>query len=280
MAVEFAREPQFQKVVAGRTDVCLPGLLLEFAADAYPDVDVLACLAEIDRLGGLAKDRLMRRAGAGDLSCRLAELSRLLYQDEGFRGNRDDYYDPRNSYLNEVLERRCGIPITLGIVYMAVAWRAGLPMQGFAMPGHFVVGCPTCRGPLFVDPFAEGEVLDRQACQERIEQLTGKPGVVEEEHFRAARPREIAVRVLRNLKTSYAMRNEWLAMVSVQKRLTLLVPDSAEERRDLGLVYLRNGRAQRALEILEDYVRRCGTDQAQEVKPYLRSARRMVAELN
>src|SRR5687768_5974571 len=96
---EFVQDCQFNKLRAGRMDICLPGLMLEFAADAYPGIDALDCLGEIDRLGCLAIDRLVHCPGAsGDVAAALGEISRLLYCDEGFQGNREEYYDPRNSY--------------------------------------------------------------------------------------------------------------------------------------------------------------------------------------
>lgn len=279
MAAEFAHENEFNKLLAGRADVDLVWLMLEFSSDAYPDVDWLSCLAEIDRLGNVARSRVAEHA-PDDTRGRLAAISRLLYQEEGFRGNCKAYYDPRNSYLNEVLSRRCGIPISLGIVYLAVARRAGLPVYGVATPGHFVLGCNAPGEPLYVDPFCAGDILDRAACQARVEECLCQKGVLTDQHFRAASMREIAVRVLRNLKAAYALEDQWEQMLPVQKRLSLLLPDYPEERRDLGLIYLRTGRAPRAVKLLEQFAQGCSKDQAREVEPFLRSARRMMAELN
>jgi regulator of sirC expression with transglutaminase-like and TPR domain len=134
---------------------------------------------------------------------------------------------------------------------------------------------------LYVDPFTHGDVLSRDACRERIVESVGRGEmVVRDKDFRPATPPEIAIRVLRNLKTAYALRNQWEPMLPVQRRLMLLLPFSKEERRDLGLVYLRTGRPKRALPILENYLKECSQAQAAEVKPYLRSARRMVVEMN
>src|SRR6185295_14874209 len=118
-------------------------------------------------------------------------------------------YEPQTSYLNEVLARRCGTPISLGILYMSVASRAGLKMFGVNTPGHFVIGA-CCKGEkLFVDPFNNGDVLDLCDCRCRVQQNLGKTGTVSEEHFRAAAPLDIAVRVLRNLKAAHAMQECW-----------------------------------------------------------------------
>ncbi len=204
----------------------------------------------------------------------------MLYVVEGFRGNSQAYYDPRNSYLNEVLARRLGIPISLGIIYLAVAERAGLAMYGVGTPGHFVLGSEDAEETLYVDPFSQGTVLDRGQCQALVEQLLGEPGVLADEHFRPATQREIATRVLRNLKAAYVMESQWTPAVPVQQRLTLLSPGKADEGRDLGLIYLRTGHPIEAIGLLETHLRQCGESQAEELRPYLRAARRMAAELN
>jgi regulator of sirC expression with transglutaminase-like and TPR domain len=231
-------------------------------------------------LGQQAADRVAALGPDASLRRKLRAVSRLLYDEEGFRGNRDEYYDPRNSYLNEVLFRRQGIPISLGIVYLAIAERAGLPVFGVSTPGHFVLGCEMEGETWYVDPFDGGEVLSLSACWQRIERINGQPGSVEEDDFRPASMLEIAVRVLRNLKAAYAMRNQWQEALPVQKRLTLLLPELPEERRDLGLIYLRTGYVYRAIELLEEFIGQAGSDQAEMVVPYLCTARRMLAEMN
>src|SRR5471030_107326 len=201
---QFESNPEFSKLLSGRCEVDLVQLMLELAADAYPDLDRVGCLLEIDQLGVACGDVAAARKTC-DVRGRLAAISQLLYEVEGFHGNRDDYYEPENSYLNEVLARRCGIPISLGILYMAVAARTGLKMFGVNTPGHFMVGCCSAGEPLFVDPFTNGDVLDRAACKGRIEATLNHKGAVADEHFRAAAPIDIAARVLRNLKAAHAL---------------------------------------------------------------------------
>ena len=279
MPDDFAQDGQFCRLRRGE-EIDLVGLLLEFAGDATPGIDTLACLAEIERLGRAAQRRLAARSLLPGCLAGLMEISRVLYEVEGFQGNRDDYYDPRNSLLDAVLSRRRGLPITLGILYIAVAERAGCAAYGVATPGHFFVGCETPGETLYVDPFGRGDVLSRCACRQRIEETLGRQGIVGDADFRRASSLEIAVRVLRNLKTAYAMRNDWPAMLPVQRRLALLLPDRPSERRDLGLIYLRTGQPRRALELLEEYQTGCEPPQDEELKPYLRAARQMAAELN
>lgn len=277
---EFTGDVEFRKLLAGRTDIDLVQLLLEFAADAYTRLDRYECLLEIDRLSVACDRRRMPLADSANVRERLAEISRVLYGVEGFHGDRDTYYDPDNSYINRVLERRCGLPITLGILYMAVAARVGVRMFGVNTPGHFVIACSADADTLYVDAFTGGEILDRESCKARIEQLTGQHGKVLAEHFRPATPGDIAVRVLRNLKTAYAMQGDWQGVLPVQQRLALMLPQFPQEQRDLGLVYLRTGEPQKAVMLLEDYVSLCGADQAAVLDAPLRTARKMLAELN
>jgi regulator of sirC expression with transglutaminase-like and TPR domain len=271
--------PELDKLIAGRNEIDLVQFMIELAADVYPQLDRVGCLLEIDRLGVACSDQAACRY-TSSVRERLRAISRLLYEVEGFHGNREAYYEPENSYLNEVLARRCGIPISLGILYMAVAARTGLKMFGVNTPGHFVVGCACGGDVLFVDPFTNGDVLDQSACKCRIQQTLGKGCAIDDEQFRAAGSIDIAARVLRNLKAAYAMQDCWPDVLRVQRRLAALLPHDLQERRDLGLVYLRLGQPTKALPALEQYLTVCGSQQAAALRPSLQAARRMVAELN
>jgi regulator of sirC expression with transglutaminase-like and TPR domain len=276
---QFDASPEFAKLLAGRDEIDLVQFMLELAADAYPDLDRVGCLLEIDRLSVACCDHAAGRAMAS-VRERLTAISETLYEVEGFHGNREAYYEPQNSYLNEVLARRCGIPISLGILYMAIAARAGLRVFGVNAPGHFVVGCLHNAGTLFVDPFTNGDVLELAACKQRIERVLGKPGALADEDFYAAAPLDIAARVLRNLKAAYAMQDCWPEVLRVQQRLSALLPQIPQECRDLGLIYLRLGEPTKALPVLEQYLDVCGSEQAAALEPSLHAARRMIAELN
>jgi regulator of sirC expression with transglutaminase-like and TPR domain len=280
MALTFASDIEFTKLLAQQTGINLVRLMLEFATDAYDGIDARHCLAEIDALADQAAQRVAELGPEASLREKLQAVSLMLYDEEGFRGNREDYYDPRNSYINELLSRREGIPISLGILYMAVAQRAGLPVYGVSSPGHFMLGCRLEGEIWFVDPFDRGEELSPEASLRRLDRINGKPGSVSEEDLQPATMLEIAVRVLRNLKAAYAMRNRWQEALPVQKRLTLLLPELPDERRDLGLIYMRTGHVYRAIQLLEQYLSQCDCDQAEMVRPYLITARRMLAEMN
>lgn len=281
----FADDAEFQKLRQGRRNVDLPLLLGEYARDAYPDLDLSPTLLELDRLGAAAAVELALLPPSAGAAERLQTISRLLYDTEGFRGNEEDYYNPRNSYLNDVIERRLGIPITLAIVYMAVAERAGLPMFGVGAPGHFVLVAADAAAAIdhqswYVDPFNDGRVMTVDECIALVEDRSGGQFRVSREHLRPASPWEIGLRVLRNLKTCHVMRDDWQAALPVQQRLLLLLPNLATERRDLGLIYLRCGDPLRALQWLEPYAAACAKEERAELEDYLKAARRMSAERN
>jgi regulator of sirC expression with transglutaminase-like and TPR domain len=276
----FSVDAESQKLIGGGVDVDLVQWLMELAVERYPALDRLECLLELDRLGVACSAQPAFLDPTSSVGERLSAVSHVLYEVEGFHGNHDDYYDPRNSFLSDVLTRRTGLPITLGIVYMAVASRAGLRLYGVNTPGHFVLGCPTAAGPIYVDAFSRGDVLNQQACRRRVERILGKPGAIFDEHFRPAAPRDIALRVLRNLKTALAMKEDWPALLSVQRRLVSLDPRATEERRDLGLLLLRAGQPHRALPLLEQSLSGANCEEAAVLGASIRAARKLVAEMN
>lgn len=281
----FPDDVEFRKLCRGRRDVDLVVLLGEFARDAYPQLDLTPTLAELARLGEAARIAVARLPATAGTADRLRTVSDVLYDVEGFAGNEDDYYAPCNSYVNDVVRRRRGIPISLAIVYAAVARRADVTTFGVGAPGHFVLssGDPLAAGgneSWFVDPFDRGRVLTPAECIELIEDRNGGQIRVSAEHLRPASPWEIGLRVLRNLKMSHARRSDWPAALPVQKRLLMLLPNLAVERRDLGLIYLRCGEPRRALEYLEPYVRNCPAEERVELTGFVKAARRLAAELN
>lgn len=280
MALTSKHDREFRRLLAGEPAVDLAKLLLEFAADAYPDLQPGRWIAELDELRRRAEAGVEHLGPKAGLANRLAAVSRLLYAEHGFRGNHDDYYDPRNSYLNEVLQRRLGIPISLGIVYMTVAGGAGLEVFGVNAPGHFMLGATEGNQTLYVDPFESGDVLSLEGCRVALERRLGAGAEIGDSQLRPARHLEIAARVLRNLKAAYAMRDQWEQVLPVQSRLSQLLPEMSDEQRDLGLVYLRTGQPSQALAQFDAYLKVCQPDDAQSLTPYVRSARRMLAERN
>jgi len=190
---------------------------------------------------------------------RIAALNHFLFEELQFSGNVDAYYDPRNSYLNEVLDRRTGIPITLSIVYLEVGRRVGLRLQGVSFPGHFLVKLRVRRGQLVLDPFFGGEPQSVSALRSRLAQLMpqARAGEIDlETLLEAASSRQIVARVLRNLKAIYLQAENYTRALAVMNRMLLVVPESAEELRDRGLVYAKLECFRAALADLKNYARR------------------------
>jgi regulator of sirC expression with transglutaminase-like and TPR domain len=190
---------------------------------------------------------------------RVAALNHYLYEELQFSGNVDAFYDPRNSYLNEVLDRRIGIPITLSIVYLEIGRRIGLRLQGVSFPGHFLVKLRVRRGQLVLDPFSGGEPQSVTALRSRLAQLMPQARAREldlDELLEAASSRQIVARVLRNLKAIYLQAENYTRALAVMNRMLLAVPESAEELRDRGLVYEKLDCFRPALADLANYARR------------------------
>lgn len=190
---------------------------------------------------------------------RIAALNHYLFEELAFSGNVDSFYDPRNSYLNEVLERRTGIPITLSIVYLEIGRRVGLRLQGVSFPGHFLVKLRVRRGQLVLDPFSGGAPQSATALRGRLAHLMPQArarGLDLEELLEAASSRQIVARVLRNLKAIYLQSDHYSRALAVMNRMLLAVPESAEELRDRGLVHEKLECFRAALADLSSYERR------------------------
>lgn len=244
----------------------LQGALL-IARDAYPGLDVARYASEIDRLAAAVRGRALRGL---PLERQAAVLSEHLYGHCKFRGNSEDYYDPRNSFLNDVLDRRLGIPITLAIVYVEVARRVGVRASGVAFPGHFLVRLDRPEeGPLFIDPFGGGALLDHEALQELLRRAAGPDKTLEPSHLRAASVRSILVRMLMNLRAIYATRGEYAQLLVVLDRIIDLVPDASTELRDRGLLWAKLGAPQAAIADLRGYLAAHPGEDADQVRRLL-----------
>jgi len=230
---------------------------LLLAQDEYPGIDVAGALARLDAIAATVRGRLPADAAAEE---RVASLNQHLFAELGFRGNQAAYYDPRNSYLNEVLERRTGIPITLAIVYLEVGRRIGLAAAGVSFPGHFLVRARLARGrTLILDPFAAGAPCPERELRARLGRVlpAAEARAADlERYLEPASAREIVARVLRNLKAIYLKGGKLGQALAVMQRMLLVVPESAEELRDRGLVYERLECFRPALADLQNYLRR------------------------
>ena len=216
-------------------NLCEAALLI--AAEEYRNLDIASYLQQLDQLAATLKRRLRPDIGPADT---IIALNRFLFDEHGFSGDAADYYDPRNSFLNEVLDRKRGIPITLAVVYIEIGRRIGLPVQGISFPAHFLVKCPLREGTVVLDPYAKGISLSFDDLKQRIKSL--RNGVEPSRSVVAgalatASNKDIVVRMLRNLKGIYSHHKEWLKALSAVDRIIIAMPNSAEEYRDRGMFY-------------------------------------------
>ena len=219
----------------GDIDLALGALLI--AATDDPGVDIEGSLSNLNRMAAAVVARIP--AGAPPLE-QLNAVTDLLFGVIGFAGNQDDYYDPRNSYLNCVLERRLGIPITLSLLCMEVGRRAGVPVLGIGMPGHFIIRHRD-ESNFFVDAYNGGLLLNQEECGALMREAAGDAVRLEGRHLDPVTPREILARILRNLKAIYWEREEFDRCITAIGGLMAVLPDRPEEQRDRGVVHLKAG---------------------------------------
>jgi regulator of sirC expression with transglutaminase-like and TPR domain len=235
-----------------RTPLDVARAALCFArAIAYPELDVARSLADLADLARAVRTAVPASAPISQKAVLLAEF---LFQTRGFRGNVDDYGDPRNSYLNAVLERRLGIPISLSVLYVDVAGRLAIPAYGVGLPGHFIVGVSTEEGPWYFDPFHGGGRLAQSDCARLVQLTTGYSGPFRPAWLEPAPPRDVLARMLYNLRALYVQREDWLPAAAVIQHLRMLQPDVPEHVRDLGLLYVRQQALYHAVRYLELYL--------------------------
>jgi regulator of sirC expression with transglutaminase-like and TPR domain len=265
---ESHRRQLIDMVARPEDEVDLARASLLVACDEYPELEVDSYLQRLDTMADTVRGRL----GASPEAA-IAGLNRVLFEEEGFRGNTREYYDPRNSFLNDVLDRRTGIPISLSTVYIAVGRRAGVDVHGVGLPGHFVVRVSAAGEDALVDPFNGGTVLTPQDCQDRLDRIYGGRVRVGADMLAPCPPRSVLSRTLRNLKAIYLKADDHERALRTAELLVLLNPGAAEEVRDRGLVLAALECYALAATDLEAYV--AATPQALET-PQLRAR---IAEL-
>ena len=228
---------RLQQLVSGPEEsIDLAEAALLIATHAYPDLDIAQQLARIEELARTLDSRIQRQSGP---SQRIAALNEYLFAELGFAANEKDYYDPRNSCLNEVLERRVGIPITLSLLYMEVGGRIGLPLHGVSFPGHFLVKCALPEGTVVLDPYAGGISLGVADLQKRLRKVHGDelaPPVIAG-MLETAGKKEIILRLLRNLKAIYLRSQQFDRALTILDWIIAAAPDQPLERRDRGMIY-------------------------------------------
>lgn len=224
---------------------------LLIAQEEYPELERLRYFELLDDLAETARPLLSEES---EPYARVNLLSEYLFDEEKFRGNEDDYYDPRNSFLNEVLDRRLGIPLTLSIVYMEVGDRLGMRIEGVGMPGHFLVKYVDEREEIVVDPYRRGIILSPDDFRELLRSVTGQAIPVKVGELPVVTKKDILNRMLNNLKGIYLSRKDYPRALAAVERMLLVKPRQPEELRDRGLIKYRLGELQEAIFDLETYL--------------------------
>ncbi len=238
-----------------RDQLNLAEAALVIASDEYPQLAVAAYIERIDDLAATLRKRLRPDIAPGD---KLALLNHYLFEELGFTANSDDYYDPRNSYLNEVIDRRRGIPITLSILFIEMGRRIGLPLSGVSFPGHFLVKCALRDGAVMLDAYAKGAVLGIKDLQKRLRVLSGGMDVAPEAVMRlltAAQPADIVARMLRNLKAIHNESGERIKALTAANRVLDLCPQAADDYRERARLHEELECFRAALTDFESYLR-------------------------
>lgn len=226
---------------------------LVIALEEYPSLQLDQYLEQIDEWADAIRDRI---EGSSDIERIVAEINHFLFEQEGFHGEADDYYDPRNTYLNEVLDRHAGLPIALSILYIEISRRVGIDMSGVSLPGRFLVKVAGPWGELLIDPFDEGRVLTSLECQLILDRVYGGGVRLSEHHLRATARRDVLARVLSHIKAIHLAKGEDERVIADIDRLLMIDRDDPYELRDHGLVAMKLHRYGEAIESLEAYLDR------------------------
>lgn len=242
--------------LAPMSDATLPLLetALLIARDEYPDLEAENYIALVDDYAQQLQRSLPTQ---NDITSKLIAINQFLYREIGFSGNSDQYDDPRNSYLNQVFDRKLGIPISLAVVQIAVMQRLGLPLEGISFPGHYLVRLPVEDGIIVLDPFNQGRPVSFEELRERIIPHMEGQSPTDQQLFQVLEPatsRMTLMRMIRNLQAIYQEQGDYARVARSADRLLKLSPNLAEALRDRGIAYAQIGYSQGAQEDLSRYL--------------------------
>lgn len=248
---------------------------MRIAQVEYPDLDIPRCRTTLEEFGREARSLVTSKGRRA-----VEQFNRFFFDTLGFHGNADDYYDPRNSYLNDVIERRTGIPISLSAVYCEVARRAGLRAFGVGFPGHFLAKCLLTDGEVIVDCF-NARSVSRDDCQELLDSFNPGGLRLSDDMLEVATPRDILSRMLNNLRQIHARRGEYARAVRWVDMDIALRPGSPHNFRERGMLYVQMEDFGKALDDLERYVRLVpSSPDLAQVREQIQLIRKLLSHLN
>ncbi|MBW4687057.1 MAG: SirB1 family protein [Komarekiella atlantica HA4396-MV6] len=251
MNVSSARQYFYQEIQQSDEHIDLAKAALYIAQEEYPNLDPEEYINALDTMAVELQERLP----SSRYPLRIIQtINQYLYNDLGFAGNEKYYSDPRNSFLNDVIDRRLGIPITLALVYLEVARRIDFSMVGVGMPGHFLIRPDIPDIEIFVDAFNGGEIIFAQDCQEKLSEIYQQPVTLQPEFLAVVSHRHFLARMLTNLKYIYLRQQELEKTLAAVERILLLFPGVSLEIRDRGLLYYQLGHYSQATDDLQSYL--------------------------
>jgi regulator of sirC expression with transglutaminase-like and TPR domain len=251
MSFSLGRQNFIREISQADPQIDLAKTALYIAQEEYAELDLLKYLQAIDTMA----EELALRLPESFYPLKIIEkINHYLFEDLNFNGNTNDYYDPRNSFLNDVIDRRMGIPITLSLVYLEIAKRIDFSMVGIGLPGHFLIRPDFEEVGIFVDVFERGEILFEQDCEARLQQVYQQSIKLESHFLVPVTNKQFLARMLTNLKFIYINRQQLKKAIAAVERILLLHPDNTRELRDRGLLYYQTSQWQAAADDLKLYL--------------------------
>lgn len=251
---------------------------LSLGLEEYPALNVDEYLHRLDTLAGRVNILIGHDRSSASL---LEGLNEVLFVQEGLKGNKEDYYDPRNSFLNEVLDRKTGIPISLSVIFMEVARRIECPIRGVGFPGHFLVKHTEGNRDTYIDVFDRGKIVSPNDCEELLDQIYGGSVSIQPSFLQAMGKKAIVSRMLFNLKAIYYQREEYYKALAMVERILLLNPGTASEIRDRGLLFMQTSLFSKALSDLEYYLTHAAApEDGPYIEGHVKTLRRIVGANN
>jgi regulator of sirC expression with transglutaminase-like and TPR domain len=273
-----ARHAFLELASLGEETFPLDRAALALALDEYPELNIHAYLRKLDTMAARAEVL----AGVDRTPINIIEsINEVLFVQEGLRGNDEDYYNPRNSFLNEVLDRRLGIPISLSVIYIEVAKRISFPIEGVGFPGHFLVKHAAGDRETIIDPFNVGRILTLKECQELLDKTHSSNLQVNPSLLKAMNKRSIITRMLYNLKGIYTQKEQYQKAITIIDKILMLNPSTPSEMRDRGVLYMQTSLFARALADLESYLRNAiAPEDSTAIQSHIKMLRGIVCECN
>jgi len=256
--------------------ISLAEAALVIASAEYAGLDLPKYLSRLDAMAETVGRHILQET---DPLAIIAQINRRLFQEEGFCGNAEDYYDARNSFLNEVMDRKTGIPIMLSTVYLEIAGRLKFPLVGVGMPGHFLVKHP--HFDILIDPFSQGRIVTETDCEKRMRQVLGESVPFHPSYLDGVSKLHTVTRMLNNLRNVYLNTRQFPKALWVTELVLALHPDSADDLRQKAAFLLEARRYSEALEALNLYLERAPeADDAEELRHTALNLRKTLAQLN